>query len=280
MKTRRRSLAELSSEDIVRLCEINFIDYWREACDSENAEWHEEHGATFAYTGVPQEIFNVVLKTQCDEKTAETAIDAVLSFFRKRRAPLLWYTGLLCTPHDMRARLEARGHPHDYDLTAMAIDLELVKDGFAEPRGLTVRTVSTASDSRRWAECLASSWESPKELVPWMMANPCYNVTLSPKSEKKMSRRLYLAMIDGEPVGTSMLNWSEEVAGLQTVGTHKSARYKGVGSALVAAALSDARALGFKMVVVLSTVEGVRLYSRLGFKVFGKLPEHSMYFNR
>ena len=113
-----------------------------------------------------------------------------------------------------------------------------------------------------------------------MMENPCYNVELSPKSGTKMSRRLYLGVVDGEPSGTSMLNWSDEVVGLQTVGTHKSARYKGVGSAVVAAALSDARALGFKMAVVLSTVEGVRLYSRLGFKVFGKLPEHSMYFNR
>ena len=77
-----------------------------------------------------------------------------------------------------------------------------------------------------------------------------------------------------------MLNWSDDVAGLQTVGTLKSARYKGVGSAVIAAALREARDLGFKIVVVLSTVDGVKLYSRLGFRIFGKLPEHSMYFNR
>jgi hypothetical protein len=277
---REKSLAELSPDDIVRMCEINFIDYWSAACDSDNAEFREEHGATFAYTGIQQEIFNVVLKTEFDDETADTATDAVMSYFKARRAPLLWYAGLLCTPRDMGKRLEAKGFPHDYDLTAMAIDLGEIKAGFSEPQGLIVRTVNNASDSRKWAECLASSWESPKELVPWMMANPCYNVELIPKSGKGMLRRMYLGLIDDEPAGTCMLNWSDDMAGLQTVGTRKSARYKGVGSAVVAAALRDARALGFKFVVVLSTVEGVKLYSKLGFKVFGKLPEHSMYFNR
>ncbi|OGS44723.1 MAG: hypothetical protein A3K76_02640 [Euryarchaeota archaeon RBG_13_57_23] len=280
MSTHEISLAELSPDDVVRQCEINFIDYWRAACDSNNAELLEHYGATFAYTGIQQEIFNVVLKTEFDDESADTATDAVMSYFRARRTPLLWYTGLLCTPRDMGRRLEAKGFPHDYDLTAMAIDLEAIKGGYAEPRGLVVRTVKNASDSKKWAECLASSWGSPKELVPWMMQNPCYNVELVPQSGREMSRRMYLGTIDGEPVGTCMLNWSDDVAGLQTVGTHQSARYKGVGSAVVNAALRDARALGFKFVVVLSTIEGVKLYSRLGFKIFGKLPEHSMYFNR
>ena len=74
----------------MRLCETNFVDYWKAACDSENAEYREEHGATFAYTGIQQEIFNVVLKTEFTEANAESAIDPVIEFFRARRVPLLW----------------------------------------------------------------------------------------------------------------------------------------------------------------------------------------------
>src|SRR4030067_1683393 len=99
---------------------------------------------------------------------------------------------------------------------------------FVEPQGLVGRTVRNASDSRKWTECLAASCESPRELVPWMMANPCYNVELRPKSGKEMPRRMYLGLIGDEPVGTCMLNWSDDVAGLQTVGSLQSSRYKGV----------------------------------------------------
>jgi GNAT superfamily N-acetyltransferase len=276
----RKTLAQHTPEEIVRLCEINFIDYWRAASDSANAEFHEERGATYAFTGIRQEIFNVVLRTEFDETNAEANLDYVMDYFKQRRVPLLWYTGLLCTPNDMRSRLEKKGFPHDYDLTAMAIDLDAVKKDFAKPDGLIVKKVDNSSDSRKWIECLASSWESPKELVPWMMANPCYNVELKAKSGKPLPRRLFLGTIDDEPVGTTMLNWTDNLIGLQTVGTSKASRYKGVGSAVVSAALDDARAMGFKFVVVLSTVEGVKLYGRLGFKVFGKLPEHSMHFEK
>ena len=75
-----------------------------------------------------------------------------------------------------------------------------------------------------------------------------------------------------------MLFWSGDVAGLQDVGTDHSARGKGVGGAVARAAMGDAREMGFGHLVVLSTVEGVGMYKKVGFKTFGKLPEHSMDF--
>src|SRR4030067_3194311 len=98
---------------------------------------------------------------------------------------------------------------------------------FVEPQGLVGRTVRNASDSRKWTECVASSWEAPRELVPWMMANPCYNVELRPKSGKEMSRRMYLGLIGDEPVGTCMLNWSDDVAGPAPVWTLQPPKNKG-----------------------------------------------------
>lgn len=220
------------------------------------------------------------MKTEFSEADADKGIDQLIDFYKKRRVPLLWYTGVLCTPKDMRQRLEKRGHPHDYDLTAMAMNLDSLKGDFQKPHGLVVREVRNSADSEKWIRCLASAWESPKELVPWMMKNPCYNVSLRTRSGVSLPRKLFLGVIDNEPVGTVLINWQGGLIGLQTVGTSKSARYKGIGSAVVGAALSDARAMGFKFMVVLSTVEGVKLYSRLGFKIFGKFPEHSMHFER
>jgi len=75
-----------------------------------------------------------------------------------------------------------------------------------------------------------------------------------------------------------MLFWSGDIAGLQCVGTVQSGRRRGVGEAVVRAALADAQEMGFRFVVVLSTVEGVSLYQKTGFRAFGKLPEHSMDF--
>ena len=275
-----KSLADLSADDVVRLCEINFIDYWRCAGDSENAEFREEHGVTFVLTGIQQDIFNLVLKMELEERDVESAIDSVMQILRSRKVPAIWHTGLTSSSRNIGKYLEARGYPHDYDLAAMAVDLGHVKDDFPRPDGLLVKEVRNTSDCEKWVECLAMSWDSPKQVVPWMMNNPCYNVGLRTRSGRKLPRKLYLATLDGKPVGTTMLNWTDEVAGLQKVGTLQSARNKGVGSALIVAALRDARALGFKLVVVLSTIEGVRLYSRIGFRTFGKFGEHSMHFER
>jgi ribosomal protein S18 acetylase RimI-like enzyme len=112
-----------------------------------------------------------------------------------------------------------------------------------------------------------------------MLDNACFNLNHEAMEKRNLHRRKYLGFLDGKPAGTSMLVWSGDVAGLQTIGTLKEAQRQGVGTAVILAALKYAKDTGFRFAVVLSTTEGQKLYRKVGFKEFGKLPEHGMHFS-
>ncbi len=263
----------------MKACEQNYIDYWACAGAPPWAEFSDDGGITRAMTGLPNEIFNVVLKCRLSPDRVEEAIDTAIEGFRARRVPLLWHVGMLSEPRDLGRLLEARGYPHDYDLRAMSASLNELETQVDVPEEIRVGAVSDESQSERWIECLASSWHLPRAVPEWMSRNPCFNVGVESRNGLALNRRMYLGLLDNEPVSASMLFWSEGIAGLQAVGTVPSAQNRGVGSETVRAALVDARAMGYSEVVVLSTVEGVRLYEKMGFRVFGNLPEHSMRFD-
>lgn len=276
----KRPLSEISREQVIMACEQNYIDYWACAGAHPYAEFTEDYGITRVITGLPNEIFNIVLKCNLSHNYVEKAIDAVIDDLRRRRIPLLWHVGMLTEPRSLGAYLESRGFPHDYNLRAMAIDLDSVRGSSRAPVDVKVETVSNEAQSMHWIECLARSWHLPKEVPEWMISNPCFNLATGAKRGTAMPRRLYLGSLRDEPASACMLFWSEEIAGLQTVGTVPSAQNRGVGMATVKAALLDARAMGFRSVVVLSTVEGERLYEKLGFRKFGNLPEHLIRFDQ
>jgi ribosomal protein S18 acetylase RimI-like enzyme len=275
-----KSLDELAPDEVVRECEQNYIDYWKCSAQSPGPEFSESGGIVRCITGLPQDIFNVILCCRLSHRDMDQRIDEMIDHLRTRRVTAIWHVGLLTEPKDLGSRLESRGFAHDYDLTAMASDLERIDPVVDLPDGVAVRTVSGREESSEWVKCLAESWESPPEVVAWMHRNACFNTVIERDSGHVLPRKMFLGLIDGTPVGASMLFWSGDIAGLQAVGTAHSGRGKGVGTAVVGAALNHARSLGFKHVVVLSTVEGVKMYQKAGFRTFGKLPEHSMDFRR
>lgn len=273
----KKSLDELSPEDIVKACEENYINHWRCVGASPNAEFSEGGGITQCITGIRQDVFNVVLKCSLDPKTIDVEIDKAIKDYRSRRIPLLWHAGPSSEPGDVGRRLEARGFPNDYNLSAMAVDLESMDDVHPAD-GVTVKVVDNMRDCEDWARCLARSWESPANTDSWMLRNACFKPSIEREMGLSLPRRMYLGLLNGRATGTSTLVWSDDIVGLEMVGTVHSARGKGVGSAMIRKALADARAMGFKFAVVLSTVEGFRLYEKNGFKEFGKLPEHTLDF--
>jgi GNAT superfamily N-acetyltransferase len=281
MKSERRGLGtEPSPEEVGKACEENYADYWRFVALSSNADFSEIRGITRCMTGLQQEMFNIVLSCHIEVDAINARIDEEIRDLKARQIPVIWHVGMLTEPKDLSRYLEARGFPHDYDLAAMAVDLETVDGGAGHRRGVTVRRVATEQDCREWADVLTGSWESPKEVAPWMMNNACFNLAIEQRRGLSLPRKMYIASLDGTSSAGSMLFWGKGVAGLQSVGTVHGARRKGVGTASVEVALADARSMGFKHVVVLSTVEAVDMYKHCGFRPFGKLPEHTMDFRK
>ncbi len=275
MESDRRGLGDKPSPDeVVKACERNYADYWRCMSVSSNADFSESRGITRCITGLQQDVLNVILSCHLEEDAIDARIDEEIRDIGARQIPVIWHVGKSTEPKDLGRYLEARGFPHDYDLAALAVDLESVECGTGRQAGVSVKLVTSEKDCRTWVGCLTESWESPKEVIPWMMNNACLNLAIEHRLGLSLPRRMYLASLEEVPSGVSMLFWSNGIAGLQMVGTVHAARRKGVGTAAVESALADARAMGLKHVVVLSTVEAVDMYKRSGFRAFGKLPEH------
>lgn len=80
-----------------------------------------------------------------------------------------------------------------------------------------------------------------------------------------------VAVLAGDTVGCAAVFLGTEGAELQHVVTVPTARRRGVGTAIVIAALRIAAARGLDTAVLTSSPDGVRIYQRLGFRPVGRI---------
>jgi ribosomal protein S18 acetylase RimI-like enzyme len=66
-----------------------------------------------------------------------------------------------------------------------------------------------------------------------------------------------------------------ETIGIYGLATLKTARGKGIGSALMSYSLQRARELGYKQAVLQASADGIRIYERLGFETVTRFFEFS-----
>lgn len=68
------------------------------------------------------------------------------------------------------------------------------------------------------------------------------------------------------------------VAGIYAVGTSEAARGKGIGTAITAVPLLDARAEGYHVATLQSSEMGFSVYERMGFREYCKLSRYLLQF--
>lgn len=81
----------------------------------------------------------------------------------------------------------------------------------------------------------------------------------------------FAASLEGKPVGETTLCCGAGVAGIYAVEVLAAFRQRGVGTALVHAALRQARQLGHATAVLTASGMGFNVYARVGFREVGQL---------
>ena len=81
----------------------------------------------------------------------------------------------------------------------------------------------------------------------------------------------FAASLEGKPVGETALCCGADVAGIYDVTVLEEFRRRGIGTALVQAALRQARQLGYAAAVLAASGMGLGVYARLGFREICKL---------
>lgn len=196
---------------------------------------------------IPAAYFNRVGRANLRADEADAAIEDVIGSARAKNVSVLWWVGPSSRPLDLGTRLVAHGFAHTADCPGMAKDLLA-----AEPpprRDLRIERVRDREMLRVW-NALPGFGEERLDFYAEHLNSSFFH---------------YVGYIDGEPVGTSTLFIGAGIAGIYGMFTPEAMRGRGVGAALAGAAMSEARALRHRQVVLLSRPSAAGFYSRLGF---------------
>jgi GNAT superfamily N-acetyltransferase len=218
-------------------------------------DWHDEGDVQWIFAGdtYPQ---NTVILARFSPGSSHRRVAEVLRPHLQHRVACNWIVGPVSQPSDLPHHLRTNGLSCRLHCSGMACDLGALPPPPPMPAGVTVELIdslpalaplTTERRRRRHEGRTAMAHMLPRKV--W-----CFS-----------------ASRDGQPIGETTLIEGAGVAGLYDVEVLERFRRRGIGSALVDAALRQARRLGYRAAVLGATRAGSRFYIRRGFREVCKL---------
>ena len=246
-------------DQIAAAIELNHFAALREFAQGDQSELLVNAEMIRISSGVPYPLLNFVARPRLDRRQLDSRIQSIKQYFAARRVPYLVYLHPSASPQDLGHHLERHGLHHWGTQDGMALER-------LDPRVHTnhdvqvevARDVETLSQA---AEVNAEAYHLPPGAATYMksvMMTALYDPAVY----------IYLARLQGIPAGSLTLVLKAGVAGLYGLGTLPEYRGHGVGTSLMARAIFDASALGFRVAVLQAPPGAVRLYRRLGFETY------------
>jgi ribosomal protein S18 acetylase RimI-like enzyme len=257
------------SEELARQADDNLAAHftWVQRHTSGMRAW-EDDDLVVVESGLDCDTFNSVCRARLDRSRATDRIREVVGRFRSVRRPFSWWTSPADRPVDLGTHLLAAGLEPSESEVAMAVDLARVEAPEA-PADLTIARVATTAALAEFARISAANWNPPDRFVVefYRLAAPAL---LRPDSPL----RFYLGCYRGVAVATAELAIGGGVVGLYNISTVADHRRRGIGTALTALPLVQARDEGYRTAILQSAPDGLGIYSRLGFRRFGEYLEY------
>ncbi|MDY6917868.1 MAG: GNAT family N-acetyltransferase [Chloroflexota bacterium] len=236
---------------------------------SPQVELHDEQDMLWYITGIPTPVFNAVVRSQLTCTDLDRRVHEVLLRFVFRRVPMMWFVGPSTQPADLATVLEDHGLEHATDMPGMAVDVFALDEEVPAPEGLIIRPVHDHEGLDQWVRTTAHGFGARPQV-----ADATLRFERSLGIGPDLPWRRYLGLLEGKPVATSALFLGAGVAGIDNVTTVPSERRRGIGSALTLRPLNDARSLGYRVGVLLSTPMAVSMYRRLGFREYCTISQY------
>jgi ribosomal protein S18 acetylase RimI-like enzyme len=138
------------------------------------------------------------------------------------------------------------------------------------PLGLEVELVNDAESLQKWSEVATAASSMPE-----FVARPMFDFFSTLGFGKASPMRNYYGRLNGEVISTSSLFLGAGVAGIYNVAALPKARRQGIGTAMTVEPLREARALGYRVGVLISSQLGVGVYRKLGFEKYCIIGQYS-----
>jgi GNAT superfamily N-acetyltransferase len=253
-------LTKLTPPALTRAIKANLLAFFRHLRQSPATDFYETAQLVRWHTAVPHPWFNGVLCSQPAPNNAEAIIQDTIAFFRARQVNLFsWWLEPGLSPATWEPHLLAHGFQYDANTPGMALDLQALPEANNTPAQLNIVSVEDMETLAIWNHALINGFEMP---AGWeadffqLMAGLGLALPL----------RHYLGYLDGQPVATSSLFLAAGVAGVMFVATLPPARGRGIGAAMTATPLRQARAWGYRAGILQSSQLGFKVYQQLGFE--------------
>ncbi len=258
-------LNDFSVAALVRAIQANWSDYYLALGRSPGTELVVGPYLTWFFSGVPDSFLNVVLRTHLPAERAAGIIDEAIAHFKSSNvARLSWWPGSDPPGTDLGGLLVSRGLTLRRGGTGMAADLTMLDESQSPPAGLTIIPVEDKTTLQQWIHVTS---------IGFGIHETCERrfFDLFAGLDGEIPLQSYLALLNGQPVGTSQLFLSAGVAGIYNVTCLPEARNRGIGAAITLAPLLEARRRGYRISILQASHLGYKVYRRLGFQDYGKL---------
>ncbi|HZU70546.1 MAG TPA: GNAT family N-acetyltransferase [Ktedonobacteraceae bacterium] len=242
--------------------------------------------------------WNTVLRTQLSSETAAARVQALVDSFKSNGRPLGWLVLPSSRPVDLPSHLLANGlkqvnnRPHmlvdlhtlpawadestvgEADADALGAALSGSEGNGADqsavgavnrpprvPAGLLIERVNDGASFAQWYRATVAGFE-----MTLATAEIYYEAYTRAGFDPAGPFLHYVGYLDGEPVTSSTLLLTDNMAGIYDVSTAPAVRGRGLGTAITLLPLLEARARGYRYACLQSSPEGYNVYRGLGFE--------------
>jgi hypothetical protein len=257
----RANAEEIETDDLLVAMDDNLWSFWRDYGRVSGAELHETADLRWFATGIPLAVFNGVPYSRLSEADVDAALVLTQASVDRRRAPAMWWTGPNTRPIGLGERLERRGLAMTRMMIGMVVELGAIRHVTEPPGNFRIERVCGTEMRRLWAQILAEGSGFPEDA-----ARSLADLEPTLPDAAYVANPRYIGFLSDRPVATSVLVLAAGLAGIYAVATIPDARRCGVGSAMTALPLLEARAQGYQLGMLQATVMGHSAYKKLGFR--------------
>jgi GNAT superfamily N-acetyltransferase len=230
------------------------------------ADVHDTPEILWTITDIPFALFNCVARPRLSSSRVDAVIDLLFAECKSRNVPLMWWFGPSAQPSDLGSVLSERGLQCSVS-PAMAVDLSTLPESYVLPKDLQIKRVENRAELKIYCQVLAGVFGMPE-----FVADAFYDFLLNLGFDSSFIN--YIGLIDDQIVATSSVCLGGGVAGVYNVATLESARRKGVGAAMTAIPLLEARSAGYRVAALESSESGYSVYQKLGFQEYCKISRY------
>ena len=253
-------LTNLGDDALTRAIKANVYLCWHVVLRSPGVEIITGPKLTCWHTAVPLHLFQIILIKQPGDDGDKHMLQEAIDFFTVRGVTALTCFFDVGVPvAGWIEPLRELGFTLDAGMPGLAIDLDLLREGRPVAGEFHIQAIQDHEAFSEWVRPYILGSEMSSEV-----GEPLFD--LFARAGHQLPFRHYMGYLDGKPVATSSLFLGAGVAGIYNVATLPEARRKGIGAAVTAAPLKDAKSLGYRAGILHASPMGLPVYERLGFR--------------